>query len=104
VVQNNIKTFQELGLEASRQTGYQEVGETVEPLMDQLEKIIEDCVQKQYEKCQEKGFSLPKYYIHIMITKDLAASNLFGAPNMIRIRKPHCRVTRPSPYQDQDHY
>jgi hypothetical protein len=27
-----------------------------------------------------------------------------GAHNVLRIRRPHCRVSRPSPYQDEDHY
>lgn len=105
MVKDSNKTYGELILEAQKMTsGIQEVGETVGPIMLQLKGIIEQCVQMQYEKCQEKGFHLPKYYIHIFIVKDPLASQGMGVHNILRIRKPHLRVTRPSPYQEEDHY
>lgn len=105
MVKNSDKTYGQLILEAQKiLQGYQEVGETLEPIMKQLEGIIEQCVQMQYDKCQEKGFHLPKYYIHIFIVKDPLASQGMGAHNVLRIRRPHIRVTRPSPYQEEDHY
>lgn len=104
MVKNSDKTYGQLILEAQTKTQRQDVGETLEPLMKQLQDIIEDCVNKQYEECLKKGFNLPKYYIHIFIVKDPLAAQGMGAPNVIRIRSPHCRVTRPSPYQEEDHY
>lgn len=104
MVKGSDKTYGQLILEAQTKTGRQEVGETVEPLMQHLQNIIEDIVNKQYERCMEKSFDLPKYYIHIFIVKDPLASQGMGAQNVLRIRRPHCRVTRPSPYQEEDHY
>lgn len=105
MVKGSDKTYGELILQAQAlmDTG-QQVGETVEPIMRQLKEIIEQVVQMQYEECISKGFDLPKYYIHIFIVKDPLASKGMGAHNILRIRKPHVRVTRPSPYQDEDHY
>lgn len=92
-------------LEAASMTDERmEVGDMLPELMAKLKEAIEECVQKQYEMCEEKGFTLPKYYIHIFITKEEHAAKIYGAPNVIRIRKPHCRITRPSPYQEDDHY
>lgn len=96
--------YDELMLKAAYQSDQMEVGDIHPQLMQKLKEAIEDCVQKQYEECQEKDFTLPKYYIHIFITKEEHAAKVYGAPNVLRIRKPHCRVTRPSPYQDEDHY
>ncbi len=73
-------------------TDRQEVGETLEPLMDKFKEIIEDCVQKEYER-GIKG----RYYIHIWVQKEPYAQNA------LRIY-PQCRRTRPSPYQGHDHY
>jgi hypothetical protein len=105
MVTGSDKTYGELILQAQSlmDTG-QEVGETVEPMMRQLKNIIEQVVQMQYDQCMKEGFDLPKYYIHIFIVKDPLASQGMGAHNILRIRKPHVRVTRPSPYQDEDHY
>jgi len=70
----------------------QEVGETLEGVMDRFKTIIEDAVQKNYEK----GVS-GRYYIHIWIQKEPYANNTLHI-------YPHCRRTRPSPYQGYDHY
>ena len=98
------KSYGELLLEAQKQTGYQQVGETVEPIMRQLKDILEQIVQMQYDACMKGGFDLPQYYVHIFIVKDPLASQGMETHNVLRIRKPHIRVTRPSPYQDEDHY
>jgi len=89
---------------ASMTDNSMEVGDILPELMQKLKAAIESAVQDQYDLCQEKGFTLPKYYIHVFITKEEHAAKIYGAPNVIRIRKPHCRVTRPSPYQEDDHY
>ncbi len=86
------KTYGQLMLEAAALTERQEVGETNEALMQRFKDIIEDAVQKNYEK-GVKG----KYYIHIWLQKEPYAQNA------IRIY-PQCRRTRPSPYQGTDHY
>lgn len=105
MMDNTDKSYAQLMLEASSMTDDRmEVGDVLPELMQKLKNAIEECVQKQYEACEEKGFTLPKYYIHIFITKEEHAAKIYGAPNVIRIRKPHCRVTRPSPYQEDDHY
>lgn len=104
MLENTDKSITEIYLDAASQKGTQTVGETVDPLMKELNKIIEDCVQKQYEVCSKKGFWLPKYYLHIFIVKDLMAARIYNTPNVVRVRRPHCRVTRPSPYQEEDHY
>ena len=90
--------------QAALMTDRQEVGETLEPVMEQLKGIVEGVVQQQYEQCMKKGFDLPKYYIHIFIIKDPMASRGLDIQNVLKIRSPHVRITRPSPYQDQDHY
>lgn len=105
MVANSEKTYGQLMQEAAAMTDTgMEVGDIVGNIMTRLKKIVEDTAQFQYEACMEKGFNLPKYYIHIYITKELLAANAMDAPNTLHIRKPHCRVTRPSPYQDEDHY
>jgi hypothetical protein len=102
---NTEKSYAQLMLEAASMTeNNMEVGDVLPKLMKQLKDLIEDCVQKQYESCEEKGFTLPKYYIHVFMTKEEHAAKIYGTPNVMRIRKPHCRVTRPSPYQEEDHY
>lgn len=92
MVKGSTKTYGELMLEARAKTDSQEIGETVEPLMARFKDIIEDAVQKNYEK-GVKG----KYYIHIWLQKEPYAQNA------IRIY-PQCRRSRPSPYQGHDHY
>lgn len=104
MVRNSDKTYGSLILEAQSKTDRFETGEILDPLLKQLKAIIEECVQQQAEQCLKKSFNLPKYYIHIFIVKDPQANIGQGAPNVLRIRKPHCRATRPSPYQDEDHY
>lgn len=104
-MKESSKTYGQLILDAQKMIdSTQEVGETVEPIMRQLNDIIEQVVQMQYEACLKNNFHLPKYYIHIFIIKDPLASQGMGVHNVLRIRKPHVRVTRPSPYQEEDHY
>lgn len=92
MVLGSTKTYGELMQEAASLTDNQEVGETLEAVMDRFKNIIEDAVQKNYEK----GVT-GKYYIHIWVQKEPYANNT------IRIY-PQCRRTRPSPYQGNDHY
>lgn len=79
-------------LEARAKRDKQEVGETLEALMSQFKGIIEEAVQKNWEK-GVRG----KYYIHIWINKEPYATNTLHI-------YPQCRRTRPSPYQGHDHY
>jgi len=107
-------SYGQLLLEAQKQTGYQEVGETVQPIMKRLEETVNQIVQMQYEALQKPAvnqqeeekirLAKKKYYIHIFIVKDGLAYHGMQAPNVLRIRKPQCRITRPSPYQEEDHY
>jgi len=97
-------SYSDLMAKAASMTDRTEVGDIHPQLMERLKTTLEEAVQEQAEKCLEKGFTLPKYYIHIMITKEEHAAKVYQTPNVIRIRKPHCRVTRPSPYQEEDHY
>ena len=92
MVRNSEKTYGELMLEARSQTGFQEVGETVNPLMAKFKDIIEEAVQKNHDN-GVKG----RYYIHIWVTKEPYAQNSLHI-------YPQCRRTRPSPYQGNDHY
>jgi hypothetical protein len=92
MVRGSEKTYGELMLEASQKTDSQQIGETLEAIMERFKDIIEDAVQKNYEK----GV-MGKYYIHIWLQKEPYAQNA------IRIY-PQCRRTRPSPYQGNDHY
>lgn len=104
-MKNTDKTYGQLLLDSQKLINDgQEIGDTVGPMMQQLQNIIEQVVQMQYEQCKKSGFDLPKYYIHIFIVKDPLASQGMGVNNILRIRKPHVRKTRPSPYQDEDHY
>lgn len=105
MLQDSGQSYVQLMKQAAQLTDdSMEVGDILPDFSAKLKATIEDCVQKQYDMCQEKGFTLPKYYIHIFITKEEHAAKIYGAPNVMRIRKPHCRVTRPSPYQEDDHY
>lgn len=92
MVKNSNKTYGQLMLQAGSMTNKQEVGETVEPLMKQFKEIIEDAVQKNFDK----GVT-GKYYIHIWVNKEPYANNTLHI-------YPQCRRTRPSPYQGHDHY
>ncbi len=92
MVKCSEKTYGQLMLEAASLTERQEVGETNEALMKQMERIIEEAVQGNHEK-GVKG----KYYIHIWVTKEPYANNTLHI-------YPQCRRTRPSPYQGNDHY
>ncbi len=100
----NLSYGQLMVAAASMTDNSMEVGDVLPELMSKLKSAIEGAVQEQYDLCNDKGFTLPKYYIHVFITKEEHAAKIYGAPNVIRIRKPHCRVTRPSPYQEDDHY
>lgn len=105
MVKGSDKTYGQLILQAqTMENNGQQVGETLVPVMKKLQNIVEEIVQLQYEVCLKKGFHLKKYYIHIFIVKDPLAAQGMGAPNVLRIRKPQVRVTRPSPHQEEDHY
>jgi hypothetical protein len=92
VVKGSDKSYGQLMLEAAAKSDHQEVGETSEALMQRFKDIIEDAVQKNYDR-GIRG----RYYIHIWLQKEPYAQNA------IRIY-PQCRRTRPSPYQGHDHY
>jgi len=92
MVRGSDKTYGQLMLEARNLTDKQEVGETSNALMTRFKDIIEDAVQKNYEK----GVT-GKYYIHIWLQKEPYTQNALHI-------YPQCRRTRPSPYQGNDHY
>lgn len=92
MVKNSDKTYGQLMLEARAKTDRQEIGETLPSIMNKLKSVIEECVQKEYER-GTRG----RYYIHIWVQKEPYAQNA------LRIY-PQCRRTRPSPYQGHDHY
>ncbi len=92
MVKNSDLTYGQLMEKARKMTDRQEIGETMPAIMDKLKDIIEECVQKEYER-GTRG----KYYIHIWVQKEPYAQNA------MRIY-PQCRRTRPSPYQGHDHY
>lgn len=92
MVKGSTKTYGELMLEARSYTDRQDIGETNEAVMKRFQDIIEDAVQKNYEK----GVT-GKYYIHIWVQKEPYANNTLHI-------YPQCRRTRPSPYQGNDHY
>jgi hypothetical protein len=92
MVQNSDKTYGELMLKARSMSDTQEVGETSQSVMYKFQDIIEDAVQKNYEK----GIT-GKYYIHIWVNKEPYADNTLHI-------YPQCRRTRPSPYQGNDHF
>ncbi len=98
MVKNSKLTYGQLIHQAHGLTDKQEIGETVQPIMKQLEDFVNETVQKQAEACMAKGFTLDKYYIHIAIMKDP------HTPNCLKIVPYPIRRTRPSPYQQQDHY
>lgn len=92
MVRGSEKTYGELMLEARSKEDFFEVGEILGPVMDKFKLIIEEAVQGNYNK-GVRG----KYYIHIYLRKEPFAVNTLHI-------YPQCRRTRPSPYQDQDHY
>ncbi len=92
MVKNSDKTYGSLMLEARAKEDRQEIGETTPALMEKFKSIIEEAVQKNYEK----GVT-GKYYIHIWVTKEQYTQNALHI-------YPMCRRTRPSPYQGNDHY
>lgn len=92
MVKNSDKTYGQLMLEAREMSGNQEVGETLEGLMDRFTVIIEEAVQANYDK-GIRG----RYYIHIWLQKEPYANNTLHI-------YPQCRRSRPSPYQGHDHY
>jgi hypothetical protein len=92
MVKGSDKNYGQLMQEAAKKTESQSVGETMEALMAKFQSVIEECVNKEYER-GTRG----KYYIHIWVQKEPYAQNA------LRIY-PQCRRTRPSPYQGHDHY
>ncbi len=98
MVENSTKTYGELILEAKQKTDKQEIGETTNAVMKDLEKLVNKIVKDQAEKCFENGFHINKYYIHLSIIKDP------WAPNVLKVHPHPIRITRPSPYQAEDHY
>lgn len=72
-----------------------EVGEIIRDFMPVLKSYLDDIVQQQYDACIKGGFHLPKYYIWILYYKNNHTQKLVFRPAI-------CRVTRPSPYQDED--
>lgn len=92
MVRGSEKTYGQLMLEARSKTDSQQVGETSNALMTRFKDIIEDAVQKNYDK-GVKG----KYFIHIWLQKEPYTQNALHI-------FPQCRRTRPSPYQGEDHY
>lgn len=92
MVKNSTKTYGELMNEARSMTGVQEIGETMEPLMQRFRDIIDEAVQLNHDK-GIKG----QYYIHIWVQKEPYAQNTMHI-------YPQCRRSRPSPYQGHDHY
>ena len=92
MVQNSDKTYGQLMVEAREMTGHQEVGETLQPLLEKFKNIIEDAVQANHDK----GVT-GKYYIHIIVRKEPYTANALHI-------YPMCRRTRPSPYQNEEHF
>lgn len=92
MVKGSDKTYGQLMQEAASKVTPMEVGEVTPEIMKRFQEIIEDAVQKNYEK----GVT-GKYYIHIWVQKEPFAQNA------LRIY-PQCRRTRPSPYQGEDHF
>jgi hypothetical protein len=92
VVLNSEKTYGQLMQEAALLMDKQEVGETLEAIMERFKQIIEHAVQANYDN-GVRG----RYYIHIWLQKEPYANNTLHI-------YPQCRRTRPSPYQGHDHY
>ena len=92
MVRNSDKTYGEFLNEARQQTDPMELGEVTPGVFQAFKDKIEEAVQGQYEHNPVKNF-----YIHLFVMKDPYAANA------IKICA-HNRRTRPSPYQDFDHY
>ena len=92
MVENTDLSYAEVRIKARNQTDHQEIGETLPPVLQQFKNIIEDAIQKQYEA----GVS-GKFYVHLFCRKE------DDIPNSLHIFA-QCRKTRPSPYQQEDHY
>ena len=75
-------------VEILRSNDMPEVGEILQAAMPKFKALIESIVQQQYDKCMEKGFDLPKYYIWILYYKSNKSGKLV-------FRTAICRVTRP---------
>lgn len=95
MIQSPDKSYAQLMQDAYSLYDTPETGEIINACMPKLKAQIESIVQMQYDKCMEKGFSLEKYYIWMLYYKNEHTGRLV-------FRKPVCRVTRPSPYQDED--
>lgn len=98
MVRGSDKTYGQLILKAKKQTDRQEIGETSSAFLKDLEKMVTKIAQDQADRCMEKGFHLDKYYIHLSIIKDP------WSPNVLKVIPLPIRLTRPSPYQQEDHY
>jgi len=92
MVQNSTKTYGELMLEARAMTAASEIGEIQPEIERRFKDIIEYAVQANHDK-GVRG----KYYIHIILRKEPYANNALHI-------YPQCRRTRPSPYQNEDHF
>ena len=92
MVQNSTKTYGELMLEARAMTAASEIGE----IQPDIERRFKDIIQEAVQANHDKGVR-GKYYIHIILRKEPYANNALHI-------YPMCRRTRPSPYQNEDHF
>jgi len=92
MVKNSSKTYGQLINDARSMTDQMEVADLLPQLMEQFVKIIEDA----YNGNKQKGIK-GKYYVHIIVKKDIYANNALHV-------YPMSRRTRPSPYQTHDHF
>lgn len=79
-------------LEARAMTAASEIGEIQPDIERRFKDIIQEAVQANYDN-GVRG----KYYIHIILRKEPYANNALHI-------YPMCRRTRPSPYQNEDHF
>ena len=89
---NSSKTYGEHMLEARAMTAATEIGEIQPEIEKRFKEIIEYAVQANHDR-SVRG----KYYIHIILRKEPYANNALHI-------YPQCRRTRPSPYQNEDHF
>ena len=92
MVLGSTKTYGELMLEARAMTSASEIGEIQPDIERRFKEIIQDAVQANHDN-GVRG----KYYIHIILRKEPYANNALHI-------YPQCRRTRPSPYQNEDHF
>lgn len=92
MVKNSEKTYGDLMLEARAMTAASEIGEIQPDIEKRFINIIEEAVQANHDN-GVRG----KYYIHIILRKEPYANNALHI-------YPLCRRTRPSPYQNADHF